>query len=168
MTNQLDLILAQHKNKTVILDTNILLVYLVGRVNPEQIEKFNRTNSRYCAEDFEVLDNLLSKFTKFATTPNILTEVSNLGGQLSGDVKVAFFNLLSIFIQETNEQYISSSEISKDMLFVKFGITDRGIFELVKTEKYLVITDDRKLAGNLENYSINFNNLRDLRAYGVL
>jgi hypothetical protein len=162
MTNQANLLFAQHKNKTVILDTNILLVYLVGCVNPQLIKTFPKTNSRYCPDDFKILDDLLRNFTKFTTTPNILTEVSNLGSHLNGAAKEQFFVFLSKFIQMTTERYVPSAEISQDRFFIEFGITDRGIFELAKTE-YLVITDDFRLSARCTN-SINFNHLRD---YGV-
>lgn len=162
MSGQTNLLLSQHKDKFVILDTNILLVYLVGCVNPPLIETFKKTSSRYCADDFEILDDLLRNFTKFTTTPNILTEVSNLGGQLNGAAKEHFFEFLSKFIQMTTERYVPSAEISQDRFFIEFGITDRGIFELAKTE-CLVITDDFRLSARCTN-SINFNHLRD---YGV-
>lgn len=155
----LDPIYAKHGNKTVIPDTNILLVYLVGCIDPKLIPKFKRTNA-YCKEDFEVLNELFKNFKKFATTPNILTEVSNLGGQLSGDAKNSFFIFLSKFIQKTQEEYIESAKISKDEFFIKFGITDRGIFELINTGNYLVITHDFRLSGNFPNHSVNINHLR--------
>jgi hypothetical protein len=163
MKDQLDLLLSQHRDKFVILDTNILLVYLVGCVDPKLIESFKKTNSRYCSDDFQILDNLLGKLSKFSTTPNILTEVSNLGGQLSGSSKERFFELLAQFIQITAEEYVPSSTISQDTFFIKFGITDRGIFELAKAN-YLVITDDFKLSAKCKN-SINFNHLRDYANY---
>ena len=133
MNNQVNLIISQHKNKFVVIDTNLLLVYLVGCIDPQMINRFKKTNSRYCAEDFDILENIVCKFNKFTTTPNILTEVSNLGGQLKNDVKKQFFILLAQFIQNTPEKYIRSSEISKDPYFIKLGITDRGIL--------LIITD---------------------------
>jgi hypothetical protein len=159
MNDQPNSIIAQHKNKLVILDTNILLVFLVGSIDRQLITTFKRTNSRYCAEDFDILNKLIGSFTKLTTTPNILTEVSNLGSQLSGDANKQFFEFLSIFIQQTTETYIPSSEISKDALFIKFGITDRVILELARTE-HLIITDDYKLAGYCKN-SVNFNHLRN-------
>ncbi|MCP4111809.1 MAG: hypothetical protein GY749_40835 [Desulfobacteraceae bacterium] len=163
MNNQVNLIISQHKNKFVVIDTNLLLVYLIGCIDPQMINRFKKTNSRYCAEDFDILENIVCKFNKFATTPNILTEVGNLGGQLKNDVKKQFFILLAQFIQNTPEKYIRSSEISKDPYFIKLGITDRGIFELAKSE-HLIITDDFKLSSICNRQglcSINFNHLRD-------
>lgn len=111
MIRQIDL--TPHKNKFVVIDTNLLLVYLVGCVDPQLITKFKKTNSRYCAEDFKILNDLIKKFV---TTPNILTEVSNLGGHLKDNAKNRFFALLARFIQQTPEKYIQSSEISNENL----------------------------------------------------
>jgi len=160
MINHIDL--TPHKNKFLVIDTNLLLVYLVGCIDPQLITKFNKTNSRYCVEDFKILDDLVGNFKKFVTTPNILTEVSNLGGHLKDNAKDKFFALLAQFIQQTPEKYIQSSEISKDELFIKFGITDRGLLELARTE-HLIITDDFRLCSFCIKqgfYSINFNHLR--------
>lgn len=169
MINQIDLITSPHKNKFVVIDTNLLLVYLVGCIDPQLINKFKKTNSRYCTEDFKILDDLISKFSKnkFVTTPNILTEVSNLGGQLSDNAKKQFFAFLAKFIQKTTEKYIQSSEISKDNLFIKFGITGMGLLELART-KHLIITDDFRLSSFCIKQgfdSINFNHLRNYANY---
>ena len=162
MISQINLLTSPLRNKIAVIDTNLLLVYLVGCVDPQLIIKFKKTNSRYCAEDFTILDELLSTFNRFITTPNILTEVSNLGGQLSGQDKECFFGLLSGVIQKTAEKYIPSSEIAKDKLFIKYGITDRGLLELARTG-HLIITDDFRLSAycnSLGFHSINFNHLR--------
>jgi hypothetical protein len=167
MIKQIDLITSPHKDKFAVIDTNLLLVYLVGCIDPQLITKFKKTNSRYCAEDFKILDDLISKFDNFVTTPNILTEVSNLGGQLNDNAKKQFFVFLAQFIQKTAEKYIQSSEISKDSLFIKFGVTDRGLLELARTQ-HLIITDDFKLSSFCISQgfdSINFNHLRNYVNY---
>jgi len=48
-------------------------------------------------DDFKILDDLIGKFGKFVTTPNILTEVSNLGAQLNDNVKKKCFGFLAQF-----------------------------------------------------------------------
>lgn len=167
MKNQIHLITYKHRNKHAVIDTNLLLVYLVGCIDTQLIATFKRTNSRYRVEDFKILDDLVSKFDNIVTTPNILTEVSNLGGQLDKKKKPLFFSLLSQFIDRAKEIYIQSSEISKDDLFIKLGITDRGLFELDKS-KYIIISDDYKLCSYCNNkglYSINFNHARDYVNY---
>lgn len=156
--NLLNYFVSKYSNKIVVLDTNILLVYLVGCIDLRLISSFKRTNSRFCEDDFKILNQIFSKFNKFKTTPNVLTELSNLGGQLSGNNKLKFFEILSRFIEQTPEQYVKSSDIAIDFDFIELGITDRGILELSKND-YLIITDDFKLSAKCSN-SLNYNHLR--------
>ena len=156
--SQLGFYISKYANKFVVLDTNILLVYLVGCIDPNLISSFKKTSSRFCVEDFKILNEILSNFRNFITTPNILTEVSNLGGQLSGKAKDQFFIVLSEFIRVTSEEYLKAIEISSDKNFIKFGITDRVLLELSEND-YLIITDDYKLSSTCKN-SLNYNNLR--------
>lgn len=158
-----DSLLIGQKRKTAIVDTNLLLVYLIGCIDPIQIEKFKKTNSRYRMADFPILDDIFKNFNNYTTTPNILTEVSNLGGQLNGKTRDRFFEILSQFIQRTKETYIKSYEISNDIYFAKLGLTDRGLLSF-DIEKHIIITDDYKLCAFCDKFklsSINFNHYRD-------
>ncbi|WP_335930726.1 hypothetical protein [Nostoc sp.] len=63
-----------------------------------------------------------------------------------------------------DEYYIKSLDAVNTENFVKFGLTDSGILTLSKA-KYLVLTDDLKLASYLQSVEvdvINFNNIRIL------
>ena len=63
-----------------------------------------------------------------------------------------------------NESYIESRTITNTKNFAKFGLTDCGILNVARG-KYLVLTDDLKLANYLQNVgvdAINFNNIRIL------
>ena len=80
MTDVLDL-LARYYIKGIIIDTNILLLYLIGRVDRERIPRLKRT-AQFTSEDYDILLELVSKFKKVIATPNILTEVNSLANQL--------------------------------------------------------------------------------------
>ncbi len=71
--------------RTVLLDTNLLLLYLVGSCAPEWILRHKRTAS-YRLEEFKPLCEILSRGRNLVVTPNILTETSNLARQI-GDPK---------------------------------------------------------------------------------
>lgn len=63
--------------------------------------------------------------------------------------------------------YMESKTIATSEKFVKFGLTDYGILNLAR-DKYLVLTDDFKLANYLQSVgidTINFNNIRTWRWY---
>ncbi len=93
-------LLSQYSPKGLLVDTNILLLYFVGQTNQERIQKFKRTQ-QFNLDDCELLVSILSKFSKIVTTPNILTEVSNLLNQLGEPERTQSFklfaNLISIF-----------------------------------------------------------------------
>jgi hypothetical protein len=76
-----DAVLARYRTAGVLVDTNLLLVYFVGAFDPALIPKFKRTRM-YTLEDHPLLVRVLGFFEKVVTTPHILTEVSNLAGQL--------------------------------------------------------------------------------------
>ena len=67
----------QHRGKSALLDTNLLLVYVTGLSNPANLARLHHT--RQYVGDFPLLSRLINHFRTLLTTPNILTEVSNLG-----------------------------------------------------------------------------------------
>ena len=81
-------------------DTNLLLVLVVGLLDPEQVEKFKRTRS-YTREDYSLLSDFVSGYDGLLTTPNVLTEVSNLAGYLSEPLRKQAFATLAALTAET-------------------------------------------------------------------
>lgn len=152
--------------KGVLIDTNILLLLLVGSVNQERITKFNRTQ-QFIPEDYELLLEFIARFQKLVTTPNILTEVNSLANQLGEPERSQCFAIFAQFVKNVallDEYYVKSLDAVNTEKFIKFGLTDSGILTLSKG-KYLVITDDFKLASYLQSVEvdvINFNNIRPL------
>src|SRR4051794_35937703 len=76
-----DAIISKHARTGVVVDTNVLLLYLVGRFDRSRITTFKNTN-QYVDDDFRLAEVLIGSFARIIVTPNILTEVSNLAGQL--------------------------------------------------------------------------------------
>jgi rRNA-processing protein FCF1 len=158
-----DELLRRYQSKGLLIDTNLLLVYFVGCYDPAQITKFKRTQT-FTVEDFDTLIRIFKFFTKIVTTPNILTEVNSFSNQLPENIKHSYYSEFEKRLSEMEEHYLVSVEISSLKHFKKFGLTDSGIIELVKN-KYLVLTDDLRLAAYLQTTGIdviNFNNIRTL------
>jgi rRNA-processing protein FCF1 len=150
-----------HRKSGVILDTNILLLYFVGTFDKARISTFKRTQT-FAPEDFDTLISFLQRFDKIVTLPNILSEVSNLLGQLEGKLKQVCFQYFACRIDLLDEQYLPSNRIAKTSEFVRFGLTDTAILELARAN-YLVLTDDFELLGYLNAkglHAINFNHIR--------
>ena len=80
-----------YKAKGLLIDTNLLLLYFIGTYDPDRIPRFKRTMS-FTVDEFLLLDAIFTNFDKVITTPNILTEISNLSGQLPGDLRPHFYD----------------------------------------------------------------------------
>jgi hypothetical protein len=156
---------AQYGNKGLLIDSNLLLLYFVGSYDPARIGTFKRTHSRgFTSDDFDLLLRLLTPFGAVVTTPNILTEVSNLSNQLRDDEKDTYYSVFADRAGLLTEHYTESKKICTLEHFKKFGLTDAGIISMAKGI-YLVLTDDAPLVGYLQNVGIdviNFNQLRSL------
>jgi hypothetical protein len=155
--------IARYKSKGLLIDTNLLLLYLVGMYDQKRIPRFKRTMA-FTIDEFLLLATIFESFDKIITTPNILTEVSNFSGQLPRDLHPDFYSDFATKIPILEERYTASVAISASAHFNKFGLTDSGIVDTVKGN-YLVLTDDLKLFGYLQNLgidAINFNHIRSL------
>lgn len=151
----------RYYRKGIIVDTNILLLYFIGQYNKELIPRFKRT-SQFTSDDYDLLVIFLKNFLKIVTTPNILTEVSNLANQIPSNIKDDFFERFAESIVCLDEDYLESKTIAERDEFKKFGLTDSGI-ACLSQDDYLVLTDDLRLAYYLANKKVpvvNFNHLR--------
>ena len=130
-------------SKPILIDTNLLLLYLVGIVSEDAISKSQRLKS-YNTEQFLLLKNFIEKAPKILTTPNISTEISNLI-DLHGETLKRFYTVFNTFLQlpQVEEIHLESKLISSRVDFSIYGLTDAGINSLAK--KYLILTDDSRL-----------------------
>lgn len=146
----------------VFLDSNIILLLVVGRVDVELIGKHDRTKA-FTVEGYHRLCGVLSKASALVT-PNTLTEASNLLGQHGEPVRSKLFQMLRNLIMESEEKEVSSKVASRDEKnFLRLGLTDVVLLEAISPEAPL-ITVDRELWGIAnkkkgEGSAINFTHL---------
>ena len=161
MTDYVIDLFRRYSRQGILIDTNILLLWLVGSTNRSRISIFSRT-SRFAPEDYDLLVRIFASFTKVVTMPNILTEVSNFINQLGEPERSRCFAVLARDITQLEEIYVSSEAIVKMDKFPSFGLADGGIATLA-LNRYLVLTDDLKLGSYLQKIGIdtlNFNVIR--------
>jgi len=132
------------RKKSVLVDTNLLLLFFVGAVNAGDVPKFKRTR-KYSEQDYANRCRFLNGFDYIVTTPNILTEVSNLGGHLRGDYRWQFFNHIAMSAQVMQEKYRNSMECAASPMCNNFGLADTVAFS-VAGNRHLLLTDDSALA----------------------
>jgi hypothetical protein len=155
----------KYKQRGILIDTNILLLWCVGTTNKSRISKFKRTE-QFVPEDYDTLIGIFQYFSnKIITTPNILTEVNSLVNQIGEPERARCLQVLAQGIPQLSEFYIASATAAKIDKFAKFGLTDCGIIHLAR-EQYLVLTDDLRLAHYLQNIGIDAVNFNNIRVYG--
>jgi hypothetical protein len=159
-------IFACHKGKSVLLDSNLLLVFLAGSFDPCLFGSFKRI-SDYTLNDYDLLVRLLSFFKTLLTTPHILTEVSNLANSLPEWLKPDWHRNIAVLIASEQdhsglkEQWTPAIELAKMPEFAAFGITDAALAKLASDA--LVVTEDHRLSGFLQSQGIPVLNFGDLR-----
>src|SRR5438874_3180457 len=123
-------LVSRYQNEGLLIDTNLLLLYFIGNYDPERIPKFKRTMT-FTIDEFWLLVRFLDVFNRIVTTPNVLTEVSNLSGNLAENLHAPFFSDFANRIPLLEEHYVPSIDASSLVQFNKFGLTDSGIVQLV-------------------------------------
>jgi len=154
----------RYREKGILLDTNLLFVYVMGKCGPERLATSKRAQA-YTQQDFENLESMIEGgfFSKLYTTPNVLTEVSNLAPR--GDFR--FFEVLAAVTDLLEEKYYPSSVPAHHDLFWRLGLTDTCLF--AAQQEFLVFTDDLTLCHQLQAHgvdAVNFNWYRTLALPG--
>ena len=127
----------------LILDTNLLILFMLGSYSPNDISTCNFT-TLYNKDDFVFLESYLKIQSSICITPQVLAELSNQAFQIYHGIKRdEFLRKLVDKLDTINEKYIELRYLLKETeLFYKFGFTDLSIFELAKNNNYVVLTDD--------------------------
>jgi hypothetical protein len=117
---------ASYFSRGIIVDTNILLLLVIGAYRPSLIGRDRL--AAFGFEDYERLLNLLSRFSKIVTTPHVLTEVNNLAARM---VEMRNRQDLQHAIREIvrwlHEEHRAAIVLGQSSAFEWFGLTDAAI-----------------------------------------
>ena len=127
----------------IIIDTNALVVLIIGLIDPKLIKNHRRT-SIYTIEDYNKLLLVIGDIGRLVVLPNIWTEVDNLLNNFIG-YKYEYVVKISEIIKNTSEKYFESELATNCEAFFDLGLTDTLILECAKKCK-LLITSDSKLS----------------------
>jgi hypothetical protein len=144
----------------VILDTNLLLLWLVARTDPTLLQQFKRVQA-FTYQDIELLREILKPYREFVTTPHILSETSNFIDHAPTWRRVALVDELKQFIRNGVEVYGAATTLIERDEFNALGLADTGMAQL--SAEAMVITVDYRLAGKIEamgGNALNFNHYR--------
>ncbi len=156
-------LITKHQGKGVFVDTNLLVLFLVGSVNPKRILNFKRTQD-FTIDDFRILRGLVEWFgVPLVTTPHVLSQVSDLtdlGGREAALVRQLFKSVVEVI----EERYDDARRLVHHPLFERFGLGDASV-AAVCARDIVVLTADVQLQialGSQGLDAINFNHVRSL------
>lgn len=155
-------LIEKHRSKGVLVDSNLLVLLLVGLVNKRRIPEFKRTQD-FTIGDFDTLSALIGSLGKLVTTPHVLSQVSDLT-DLGGKELAIVRRYFGVLVERVEEYYDTSTALVADPLFARLGLTDAAIAR-VSSRGILVLTSDLNLQLAIQRRgfdALNFNHVRAL------
>ena len=146
--------------KSLLLDTNVLLLYLIGNRQPERVG--GKRLEKFDIADLSTTNNYCRKYKNHKTLPNILTEASNFLGSGKQEIVKGAAGFLKDYIRDVSEVFEASLTTVSDPAYLRLGLTDAAILRLC-TEETIVMTTDFDLCGKLESKGVEVVNLARLK-----
>ena len=146
----------------LLLDTNLLVLFVVGSFDKNLIERHKRTKT-FTRDNFDLLVEIINSAPKVSATSQVLAETSNLVAQIGEPIRSVLMRQLALVIQAVGEEHVDAQAACQHEAFTRLGVTDCGILEYLSTNAALLLTDDLNLyleASRLEYLAQNFNHLR--------
>ena len=149
-------------NARLLIDTNLLVLFVVGRVNRNRIENFKRTR-QYSKEDYELLLRVIERFDQLYTVAHVMAEVSNLT-DLTGSERLQARRLLKETLTVLIEPEMPSVRAAQSRSYADLGLVDAAIASIAAEHKCTVLTDDLDLYLALSTADVPVLNFTHLRA----
>ena len=124
-----------------VLDTNVMLLLVVGTAKEAWIESHKRTASRFNSEHYRKLVDIVISPQLMATTPHILTEVSNLLSQTDEQKRPLILKTFADLIINVSEIFLPGKDIVDGNYFYRLGLTDAMILKLKSDDYHLLSVD---------------------------
>jgi predicted nucleic acid-binding protein len=137
--------LTRSPGRRLLIDTNLLVLLVIGIVNPNRIATFKRT-SKYSKQDYDLLVRALSNLTRppLYTVAHVLAEVSNLT-VLSGPERLQARHVLKRTLTSLHEPEMTSVRAAQALEYETLGLVDAAIATVARENGCAVLTDDLDL-----------------------
>jgi hypothetical protein len=147
------------------LDSNLMLLLAVGRAERGLVASHKRLRP-YAEADYELLQGFIAVSDAVVTTPNVMTEVSNLAdygvlepsrSRISASVK----GLIAVFV----EVYWQSRQLADFPEFERLGLADCSLLAVLDKRTRLLTVDNALYIAALQRGSaaLNFHHIRSAR-----
>lgn len=152
------------RGRQLLLDTNLLLLWLLEQVDIKQVGVFKRLNT-FKPADFLLVNAFALGASEIVLTPHVAAEVSNLAGQLNEPVKGRFRQAFARWLQTAAvEHAVTSRDACALPTHTRLGLTDASI-ELMAGKGVFVLSTDLDLVVALKKAglaAVNYNHIRPL------
>ncbi|MCD6622891.1 hypothetical protein DN614_32035 [Klebsiella michiganensis] len=126
-----------------LIDTNLLLLFVIGSVDNGHFIDASKRLGAFSYDDYRLLKEFIDKFDNFATTPYILTEVSNLI-DLQDYAAEEAFKTLRLVSQLAEVIDVTPSSDTEHAHFFLYGLTDVNILNIAQNRA--ILTNDMRLS----------------------
>jgi hypothetical protein len=145
----------------LLLDTNVLLLWIVGEVKPAAIG--GKRLTEFDIDDFTLVKSLAVQVPNHISTPHILSEVSNFLGAGHQQLVPGGNGFLAQYIGVLQEVYVPAREIVVTPEFYSLGLTDAAILHIIQSDTR-VVSVDFHLCNRLTAKGVDVVNPRNLRS----
>jgi hypothetical protein len=149
-------------SRTIMLDTNLLLLFVVGTTDRNAIGGHKRL-STYTPSDYDLLVAIIGN-GPVLVTPHVLAETSNL---LPVGVKEPrrseLLGMLKRLVATREERFVPARIVTDRPEYVRIGLTDAGLLEIADDRTELLTADWElhRAALAAGRNATNFHHLRD-------
>jgi rRNA-processing protein FCF1 len=168
MSSVLEQLVRRFHRKGIVVDTNMLLVYLVGLCHRPSVAQVLPSRA-YSTRDFDLLSGILQRFSRIIVTPAVLSQVSDLAGnRLDGVRLAALRQLMATRLPGSSfsERLVPLNVVTDAGSFVPFGFADATI-ETIASEGFPVFTDDAALYDYLARRGAKVFNYNHVRMFAL-
>lgn len=148
--------------RRLIIDTNLLLLLVIGSTADNLIAKHKRTRA-FTQGDLVLLERFMSGFREIVVTPGILAEVSNLSAQIGEPLRTSVMETVGCLVARVSENHVPGISVVDSRCFIRLGLVDASILEVYQEGDHL-LTDDLDLwieAVTSGKVATNFSHLRE-------
>ena len=139
-------LLGRYRGRGVLLDANVLVVYVVASVDRRLVGRLKATKD-YRGRDAALLSAIVASAGRLVTTPHVLTEVNGLLN-IGGPDRHRVLGALAEVTGKAEEVYRAARRVSADSAFRRLGLTDAAILDLAAGGP-LVVSADGDLCNEL-------------------
>lgn len=156
----LDYFINKYSRLGVFVDTDPLLVLLVGKCKPSELRHIGQYNEK----DYEIIFSFLKKFQRIVITPYILAEVSDIAENRLEPYFKEFIIECTSFLKNFNERQIKKNKVLNREEAQRLGFPDVSIMISAEIGNLLVVSEDSDLITECGKKGIDVIDFSSLRA----